>query len=255
MGQNLSYITLESIVLDYLMETEQSNSKYYKVWHLAFRGMDNMGLDFFYSIQSVKLPVNANLTVDIPADYLNWTKVGVLNNKGEIIPLYHNPKLTTYADLSPDRLEKTQDDSSIIYQDWGLNTWANYWNGAAYTNIYGVPSGAPFVGDFKVDLDNGVILLNERFRYDYVMLEYMARPVQGKEYYVPTQFREALIAWIAWKDSNAKTINSHMSLGDKRDKKHNFYNERRNAIAQWKPIRIAEKYQASQEMSRLAIKT
>ncbi|NBU53771.1 MAG: hypothetical protein EBS33_05295, partial [Alphaproteobacteria bacterium] len=86
MAQHTSYITLESCITDYLTESEQSNHKYFKLFNLAFRGMDELGLDFFYRIQSVKLPVNANFTVTLPADYLNWTKVGILSPKGDIIP-------------------------------------------------------------------------------------------------------------------------------------------------------------------------
>jgi hypothetical protein len=257
MSQRQPYISLDSVILDYLNETEQSQHKYFKLFHLAFRGFEQLGLDFFYQIKSVKLPINANLTVNIPNDFLNWTKVGVLNDRGEIIPLYYNDKLTTYADLQTTRIEKTQDDTLGLglNNEWGANTWCNYWSGSSYINIYGVPSGAPFVGSFKIDMPNGIILLNESFAYDYLMLEYVSSPQEGEEYYLPVQFREALIAWLTWKDGNAKTIRSHMTLGDKRDKKSDFYNERRNAIARWKPIRKEEIYQASQEMTRLSIKS
>ena len=53
------------------------------------------------------------MTIIIPnfADFLNWAKLGILNNRGEIIPLYYNDKLTTYADLSADRKSKTTDGS------------------------------------------------------------------------------------------------------------------------------------------------
>lgn len=254
MGQHQPYISLDSVILDYLGEGEYSQSKYFKTWHLAFRGMDNMGLDFFYKVQAVKLPVNANMTVQLPADYLNWTKVGVLNDRGEIIPLYYNDKLTTYADLSPERLDRTQDDSVVGLDNWGVNTWANYWNGASFITIYGVPSGAPFVGNFKIDNANGVILLNENFAYDYIMLEYVASPVQGQEYYVPVQFREALIAWLWWKDSKAVAVRRGQ-VGVMRTLQNDFYTARRNAVAQWKPIRKEEIYQASQEQTRLAVKS
>lgn len=255
MSGHLPYITLDSCINDYLLQSEQSVAKYFKVFHLAFRGFENMGLDFFYRIKAVKLPINANLTVTLPADYLQWTKVGRLNDRGEIIPLYYNDKLTTYADLSPNRLEQTQDDNLLCCGDWGVNTWCNYWNGYAYVNIYGVPSGAPFVGSFKIDTVNGVILLNENYQEDYLMLEYMASPTEGQEYYLPVQFREALISWIEWKDSKAKIIKSHMQLGNNRELERQYYNERRNAIARWKPVRISEMYQAHQEQSRQAIKT
>ena len=88
MSQHLSYIPLDSVVTDYMNEAEYSQQKYFKLWHLAFRGLEDLGLDFFYIIQAVKLPINSNTTVTLPANYLNWTKVGVLNNKGEILPLY-----------------------------------------------------------------------------------------------------------------------------------------------------------------------
>lgn len=256
MTQHQPYITLDSVVNDYLLESEQSVNKYYKVWHIGFRGFEDLGIDFFYRVQAVKLPINANMTVTLPANYLQWTKVGILNDRGEIIPLYYNDKLTTYADLLPDRVEKTQDNTAV-FSDWGNGTWCNYWNGYAYTNIYGVPSGAPFMGDFKVDTVNGVILLNDNFRFDYIMLEYVASPIptEGQDYYLPMQFKEALIAWITWKDGKAKTIRSHMQLGNNRDNKSDYYNERRKAMARWKPIRVYDMYQASQEQTREAIKS
>lgn len=235
-------------------EAELSQAKYFKIWHLAFRGLEDLGLDFFYKIQAVKLPINSNMTVTLPANYLNWSKVGVLNSRGEIIPLYYNDKLTTYADLLPDRLEKTQDNTSLV-GEWNNNTWVNYWNGSAYANIYGVPSGQPFVGDFKIDTANGVILLNERFRYDYLMLEYVASPMQGQEYYLPVQFREALISWLRWKDAISIVSKTHVANAGIQMRRKDYYNDRRLAIAKWKPIRTSEMYQMSQEMSRMAIKS
>lgn len=263
MSQNLPYIPLDTIVKDYLNESEQGLSKYFKVWHIAYRGLEQLGLDAFFRVQSVKLPVNDNLTVTLPANYLNWSKVGVLNSQGAIIPLNYNENFTTYADLLPERVSKTTDDTLLGAEwgsgIWGSGTWMNFWNGSAYTNIYGVPSGQPIAGSFKVDVENGVIILNHNFteNYQYIILEYVAAPtpMEGQDYYLPVQFREALIAWITWKDGKAKGVRSHMQLGTNRDNKHEFYNERRNAIARWKPIRNQEWYQVSQEMSRQAIKT
>lgn len=255
MSQHTTYITLDSIILDYLNESEQSQRKYFKLFHIAFRGMEDLGIDFFYQIKAVKLPINSNLTVNIPSDYLNWTKVGILNNRGEIIPLYYNDKLTTYADLNPNRVSKTQDDSLLDWNDWGVNTWCNWWNGYSYVNIYGVPSGAPFVGNFKVDLANNVIILDKSFASEYVMLEYVSSPKEGEEYYVPVQFREALVSWLRWKDIISIPAKTHVQNSSVGMRRRDYYNDRRIAIARYKPTRLAEKYQASQEQTRLAIKS
>lgn len=253
MNQHQPYITVESVIQDFLSESEYSIHRYFKTYHSAFRGMDNLGLDFFYKVQSVKLPINSNFTVTLPANCINVTKVGILNANGAIIPLWNNPNMTTYADLLPDRIEKTTDDASL-WLTWDNNTWCNAWTGSGYSNVFGVPSGEPFVGEFKVDMENGVILLDQHFNRDYIMLEYVASPMEGQDYYIPMQFREALIAWLWWKDSKAVAIRRGQ-VGTMRNLEREFNNERRKAIAQWKPSTILDKYQVSQEGSRQAIKT
>ena len=251
-----AFVTLDSVINDYLNESEQSNHKYFKLWHLAFRGFENLGIDFFYKVQTYKLLINANLTVNIPSNCLKVIKAGILNDSGGIIPLYYNPNLTTFADLLPNRIELINDPQSAPLE-WGWNsgTWCNYWNGNGYTNVYGVSSGEPFVGSFNIDTENNVIILNERYEREYLMVECLCSPIEGEDYSLPVHFREALVAWLFWKDGNAKSIRSNMQLGNKRDWRHEFYNERRNAIARWKPLRIMDAYQASQEQTRLAVKT
>ncbi len=86
------------------------------------------------------------------------------------------------------------------------------------------------------------------------MLEYVASPTEGQEYMLPVQFREALIAWLWWKGTKSVSI-KRGQVGISRDLKSDFYNERKNAIARWKPIRKSEIYQASQEQTRLAVKS
>jgi hypothetical protein len=252
--KRLPYITYDSVILDYLNESEQNNNKYFKVYHVGYRGLENLGLDFFFQVVDLKLPVNSNKTVTLPP-LINVIMAGRLNSRGEIIPLYVNNKLTTFADLSPNRLTQTQDDSTVGADNWCYGGSYGNWNGWNYTNIYGTPSGAPFVGNYSIDLHNGVILLDERYREDYLMVKAMISPQEGQDVYLPVQFREALIAWLWWKDGKARPMNSHMRLGAARDAKHEFYNERKNAIAQWKSSTLYEKYQVHQESSRQAIKT
>ena len=73
MGQNRQWILIDEAITAYMDEAELSNHKYFKLWHIAFRGLTELGLDAFYCVRSVKLPVNSNLTVTLPADYLNYS--------------------------------------------------------------------------------------------------------------------------------------------------------------------------------------
>jgi len=254
MSEHQQWIELDECINGYIDEAELSTHKYFKLWQLAFRIMTQLGLSFFYEIRSVKLPVNPNFTVDLPSNYLNYSKVGVLNDSGEIIPLKYNDKLTTYAEFSPDRFSKTQD--STLYNFFLFNTpiWYNFWTGNSFTTLYGMPSGAPFVGNFKIDNNAGVILLDETFAYPYIMLEYIASPQQGQQYFVPLQFKEAMIAGLAYLDIRSIPSSRRGNLGDKRDRRHEFFNERRLAWANYRPFHLEEAFEWAQANTRLTVK-
>lgn len=253
--QTQQWINIDECIYAYLDASEQSHNKYFKVFNLAFRGMENMGLDFFYQVKSVKLPINSNMTANLPDDCVNYTKIGILNNKGEIIPMAYNNNLTNYADLLPDRVSSVEDSSLFNFYNWGAPAFYNYWNGSLYTTLYGIPSGQPFVGSFKIDTTAGIIVLDPRFAFDYLILEYIASPKEGGEYFVPIQFKEALIAYIAWQDIAYMPPSRKGSLGDKAERKRNFFNERRLANARFKPLYLQEAYEWSLKNQRMVVKS
>lgn len=254
-AQRQEWVTAQEIVSAYLDESEQSIHKEYKCWQLVFRCMNELGLDFFYQIKSQKLPIQANLTVMLPPDYLNYTKIGVFNNRGEIIPLKYNNKLSFFQDLQSTRLQNTQDQSLFNYYCGTSGVFYNYWDGFVLQPIYGAPSGAPFVGSFNIDRSNGVILLDETFCYDYIVIEYVASPMQGQTYYVPIQFYEAVLSYIRWKDIISLPSSRRGNLGDKAQRRHEYYNERRLANARFKPLYLMDAYEWSLESQRLTIKS
>jgi hypothetical protein len=252
--QSQQYITLDSVVNNYLDQSEQGVHKYYKIWQLAFRGLEQLGLDFFYTVKSVKLPINPNKTVNLPSDYVKYTKIGVLNGKGEIVELTFNNKLTTFADLLPDRQEKTEDNSLYGYYNWQAPIFYNYWDGIGYAAVYGLPSGGQRVGSFKIDDANGLVVLDEHYRYDYLMVEYISSPSEGEDYKLPLQFREALISYLAWQDIAFMPNTRKGALGDKEQRRRNFYNERRLANARYKPLYLSEAYEQNLQNQRITVK-
>lgn len=254
MGQHLQWVSIDDCINAYLSRSEQSNHKYFKLWHLCFDWLNQVGLNSFYAVQAVKLPVNANLTVTLPANYLNYSKVGVLNQQGEIIPMGFNSKLTTSFDYSPTRIEQTQDNTiSTQLNEQGV-WWYNVWNGGGYSNTYGLPSGAPFIGSFKIDNANGVIVLSENFSYDYVMLEYVASPQPGGEYYLPVQFKLALISYLAWMDVINLPVKTHMANSNVGMRRHDYFQELERAKFSYDPVNLPNLYQWNLEMQRLTIK-
>lgn len=254
MSQHQAWITLESCINDYIVEAELSNNKYFKLFHLAFRGMEDCGIDFFYQIKSVKVAVNENKTVTLPPDYLNYTKLGILNGLGELVPLKYNDKLTTYKDLSSSRLADTSSSNFVNIYSYSSPVFFNFWNGSTYYNMYGVPVNGIYGGGFKIDIQNGVILLDTAFSWSGLVLEYVASPTEGEEYYIPMQFREAIIAWLAWKDILNKSSNK-ISLGLVDRRRHEYFEAKRKGVKQFRPFYLDQAYQQNLASQKLVIKS
>jgi hypothetical protein len=255
MSQARNYITIDSVINDYIDESEQSVHKYAKLYNIAVRGMEKLGLDFFYKIRTVKIPIDTtNYTAALPNDYISYTKIGVLNSVGEIIPLKFNNKMTYYADQQPNRLALTQDNTLATWYQSDLPLWFNYWDGYGFNNIYGLPSGSPFVGSFNIDDSNGVVLLNQYFYYSYLMIEYLSSGNPDEPFRIPIQFREALLSFLAWRDIASMPSTRKGNLGDKRDRKQEFYNQRRIANAQFKPLYLMQAYEQNLDTQRMTVK-
>jgi hypothetical protein len=255
MSQARNYITIDSVINDYIDESEQSVHKYAKLYNIAVRGMEKLGLDFFYKIRTVKIPIDTtNYTAELPNDYISYTKIGVLNSVGEIIPLKFNNKMTYYADQQPNRLALTQDNTLATWYQSDLPLWFNYWDGYGFNNIYGLPSGSPFVGSFNIDDSNGVVLLNQYFYYSYLMIEYLSSGNPDEPFRIPIQFREALLSFLAWRDIASMPSTRKGNLGDKRDRKQEFYNQRRIANAQFKPLYLMQAYEQNLDTQRMTVK-
>lgn len=254
MSQNRQWISIDECINAYIDRAELSNHKYFKLWHICFAGMTDMGLDAFYLVKSVKLPVNENLTVPLPADYLNYSKVGVLNEKGEVITMGVNNKLTVAFDLSPTRISQVEDPTLVNIENQQGVWWYNYWNGYGYGNLYGAPSGTPFIGSFKIDNANGVVVLSPGFAYPYIILEYTSSPQEGGEYYIPIQFKTAMIAYLGWQDIAYIPSKTHVNNSNVQMRRHDYYNERRLAIARYDPINIPDLYEWNLLNQRLTVK-
>lgn len=251
------WVPLEEPLTAYLSESEQSQHKYYKCWQLAFRAMRDLGIDSFYPIKSQKLPVNANKTVTLPNDYIKYTKIGVLNQNGEVATLKRNPNLTFYADQLPDRLEKNHDDTLLttFLPDNAPFYYWNYYDGDTWCNLYGIPSGSVEFGSFNISEAEGVVVLSNFFPYDYLIIEYLAVPSDNGKYFIPQEFYEAVIAFIRWKDTIDMPTNRRANVSEKAMRRHEYFNERRLARARYKPLYFQEARDWISACQRMVVKS
>jgi hypothetical protein len=197
---NIGTLTpLKTIVAYCLDESDKSVGDFDKCWILAFRGLVDANYDIAAQPKTVRLPVLGNQTIPLPADCLSVSKIGILNEKGEINALKINNALTTWRDNNPNRLQDLVPNINDGIGNFPIIPFYNYYYAGGVYQLYGVGGGLITYGDCRIDERNRVIIFNEDFQYHDVMLEYITAPEKDTDFQVPTCMQEAIVAFVKWK--------------------------------------------------------
>lgn len=230
------FIELAEIIYQYIDQSKLTSSEYRRLWPIAVRGVEEIGLDVSAVPKTEKIVVNPNKTVNIPSDYIAFSKVGVLNGYGEVATLRRNLDLSSYRIEFTDRTTKNIDSSvGNTYRLQDL-AYVNYYDGANYVNIFGTGAALNSQGDFDIDENLGLIYLNNEFDFDYVILEYLSSPGDDPNYKIPIQIRDAVMSYIAWRDIEFLPAGRRVSLSDKQMRRREYYNQKRLARLRTNPV-------------------
>ena len=246
------FISLSELVNMYIDESMQTSKQFRRLWTLAFRGLTDIGLDVTWQPKTDLIQVNSNLTVTLPADYLDWVRVGVFNSSGEIATLKVNEQLTTYKDTSPNRIDAINSEGNIspVFAQYPYG----YLNDGDYEHYFGTGSGLIQSGECKVDSQNGVIILDTNFSHSQVVLEYMSSPIMDDDYVVDFKAQEALIAWLRWKDIQSLPSTRLVNISEKTLRQKEYSAQKNLARKRVKPFRLQTAEQYFREGQRMAIK-
>lgn len=193
------YISLKTVVSYCLDANNKSIASFDRAWVLAFRGLVDLHRSIAAQPKTVRLPVEGNKTVILPADYVSWSKIGVLNNQGEVCSLRINNGLSTFRDNNPNRLTQIAADITGGVTTDGQPIYLNYYENGACYHVYGIGAGLITYGDCRVDEANNLVVLGPDFAYDSIIMEYLSNPQADGDYQVEVALQEALIAFIEWK--------------------------------------------------------
>jgi len=195
------YTPIMECVSMFLDQYSKSDKDRDKAWIMAFRGYRVMGFAASWEAKTVRLPVNGNLTVTLPSDYITWTKIGVLNASNEVSTLKVNNALTKLKDTNLNRQDYlTPNVPTINFANIALNPfYLNYYFGNWYTPLFGLGSGLVQFSSISVDEKNNVIVLDPSYPFADLILEYISSPEKDGDYKIETCLAEAIIAFIEWK--------------------------------------------------------
>lgn len=236
------YVPLKRLVSMFLDEFDKSMGDWDKAWIMAFRALADLGFDIAFEPETFRLPVNGNMTVTLPAGYIKWTRIGVINASGEVSVLKVNTSLTTFRDNNPNRLTAITPDIPDMDASNFLQSpfFYNYYFGSVYSPYFGIGNGLITYGDCFVDEKNNVIVLEPNYGFSDLLLECIISPQQNEDYQIQMVCQEAVIAFIAWK----------FKLGSEQD----YYYRKAEARRRLKPVTLQEINQAIRENQKYSLK-
>jgi hypothetical protein len=220
------YIPLKTIVSYALDEMGKSIKDFDKVWVIGFRAYVDLGYTLDFEPISVRLPLLGNKTAILPADYVTWTKIGVMGTNGKVSTLKINNNISTFRDNNPNRIESLQADvnTDLFSTIVGSPYFLNYFSNGVYAPLFGLPNGLLQAGECTIDETNRLIVFSPIFSFPDVVLEYLSSPEQNSDYQVDIFLQESIIAFCKWK----------LKMGTEQE----YINRKREARRLINPVRL-----------------
>ena len=239
-------IGLKTIVAELIDSKDSSSHEFRRMYNIGVRGVREFNTDIVGNFSTKLLDVNANKTADLPEDYVSYSKMGVINEKGEIVTLRSNPQLSNYNighPLNPDRFEGVPGIGAVSYPAIPYNypyIYYNFFVSNQSFNLFGLAGGGQDIGQYKVDEECGIIIFGPYFKYEKVLLEYLGDGMDRDcdDYMIDSRAAEAMLAYIRWK--TALDNPKRYGQGIMRDYKQEYKSERLKAKMRINKIVVSE---------------
>lgn len=244
-------VPIRKIVSQYLNSSDRSDHEFVRLYNIAVRACENeFQLDICGQFLTVLLDVNPNKTVQLPIGYVNFSKVGIVNQIGEFVCLKRNDQLSNYHAIYYDQANRNTGVPTINSfsnpflpaGNTGYNYayWYNFWQLGTSFNLYGLPSGTATIGTYKIDIGANVIILDPCFNYPQVLLEYLSDGYNetDEDYMIDSRCAEAMLSWIRWQGSIDQPKKYSPSLVATYERQ--YYNQKRLARMRMNPFNLAE---------------
>ena len=233
--------------MEYLGSRDESSDRFIRLFNIArLAGMRKFQMDVTGSFRTQLLAINPNGTVPFPADYLDYSMVGIVNQQGEGVPLHHNEDIVPIKQAflaSQNSQVGVPTIPGFIDQlnaPGGPLFWLNYSvDGSNFYHLYGVGGGPPRHGEFSVDDNARCFLINPGFKFGSILVEYLTNgfDCDCNQYMIHTFAADAFTAWLRWKDNIDKKGVSDAKI---RSLKNEWANEKKMAKLRLNPVRIQE---------------
>ena len=235
-------LTLDNIVKEYLFETGDTQlNKYARFYQLALSGLREFNMNNSGVIKTVQLPIKVNDTCDLPLDYLQYSKIGMIGSNGQINSLGKNDNLSLVRHFDdcggPIASQatihsQTRGADSDSNAAWGGDLGGTVRNSEFMGRMFGVNGGTNSLGEFRIDREHAMIVLsgiisagfpestaadNGQISATSIVMEYLGdiSMVDG-DFEVHPFMIDSLKDWMYWKSIQKSTNTGRGKVADAR---------------------------------------
>jgi len=254
----MAKVGLKTIIAELIDAKDSGSHEFRRLYNIGVRGIREFNTDVVGTFTTKLLDVNPNKTVTLPDDYITYSKVGVINEKNEILTLRLNNQLSNYNDghiFNADRFEGVPKITSVTNPSVPYSypyIYYNFFIANQSFNLFGIGGGGQNIGEYKFDDECGVIILSPGFRYEKVLLEYLSDGMDCDcdDYMVDSRAAEAMLAYMRWKSA----LDAPKKYGQSiiREYKNEWKSERLKAKMRINSIKVAEFEDMHRITSKLA---
>jgi len=193
-----NYTNISQIVENYMIQRgEDDYSKYAErgqVRHWALLGYRELQSDILGEVKQTELAITSNPYVELPADYLDYTFIGVKGDDCKLHPMGQRENM--YFGTCIPSAAGTIDDLPWLYLVGGRG------------GSYGVPTGRNSNnanGEYRIDKENNRIEISSNINGSSIVLEYIADASLNADPTLHKYAEMALYAYIYYRLISRKT--------------------------------------------------
>ena len=261
MARNL--INLHSIVNDYLLSRENNDYDTSNEKQLMMYGKqairDEMAISLGAFVKSVKLDVDTTLnTVALPSDYIEYTKIGVLDGNCRVQVLGLNNKInyagTIVVDGGGDPVLDADGIETLNPKDCVPSTnnddnytglfFNNYYDNFRNGRLFGLGGGNNARGYYRFNKMDNRIELGSNYSYDYIILEYIADESLASDPFVPVEAEDFVRNYIFYRSIQRKNNVPQSAIAEA---ERRMSNSKKTANFQ---LKMFNKSEAAQQINR-----
>lgn len=221
-----TFIPIESLVYDYLLSKGMTVHYFVPVLRHALEVAADIGMYQLPRVRSVELEVDETGRVNLPADFVDYSRVG-LKNGSYVFPIPHDGSQVKHVHFDASGapgthgLPSATGVSAFAWWDGPLLNYDGTWGG-------GIPNAADgtFKYTFRPDYERQQLIITPYLpKGSTVVVEYVSFDEDDGDVVVPRFAQRVIHAWIEWqmlKEDNMRRTASALQLAERQ-----YINEKR----------------------------